>query len=148
MGAEPLRYYMVETAKKEMNNKGGKKFWSWYGFNGRIPWCAIFVSWVANQNGVLGTAYPKFAGVGVGRNWFVKNNAYKKRGTYTPKPGDLIFFDWEVNGRLDHVGMVEKVENGKVYTLEGNSNGDTSRAKEYPLNSKYINGYGIPNYNV
>ena len=148
LGDEPLRYYMVETARAEMGNVGGKKFWKWYGFNGRIPWCAIFVSWVANQNGVLDTAYPKFAGVGVGRNYFKSKNAYKKRGTYTPKPGDLIFFDWEVNNRLDHVGMVEKVEDGKVYTLEGNSKGDTARAKVYPLNSKYIDGYGIPDYNV
>ena len=148
LGPEPLRYYIVETARKEMGNVGGKKFWSWYGFNGRIAWCCIFVTWVANQNGVLGTAIPKVAGVSSMYSFFNKNNAYKKKGTYTPKPGDIIFFDWEGKGKLQHVGIVDKVENGKVYTLEGNSKGDTARAKEYPLNSKYIKGYGVPNYNV
>ncbi len=148
LGAEPLRYYMVQTAKAEMGNVGGKKFWSWYGFNGRIAWCAIFVSWVANQNGVLDIAYPKAAGVSTFYKYFTNRNAYKKRGTYTPQPGDIIFFDWNTDGRLDHVGLVEKVEDGKVFTLEGNSKGDTARAKSYPLTSKYVKGYGVPNYKI
>lgn len=65
-----------------------------------------------------------------------------------PKVGDIIFFDWtdSHDGRADHVGIVEKCENGKVYTIEGNSNGDICRAKEYDINSSAILGYGTPIY--
>lgn len=57
---------------------------------------------------------------------------------------NIIFFDWEVNGRPDHVGIVEKAENGRVYTIEGNSN-DEVRAKSYSLAYKCIFGYGMIN---
>ena len=69
----------------------------------------------------------------------------KEKG-YIPREGDIIFFDWEVDGNVNHVGIVEKVENGKVYTVEGNSTNDTCRQKEYDINSKYIFGYGTPAY--
>ena len=58
------------------------------------------------------------------------------------KHGDIIFFDWadSNDGKADHVGIVEKVENGKVYTVEGNSTGDTCRQKEYSIDSRVILG--------
>lgn len=64
------------------------------------------------------------------------------------KVGDIIFFDWEDSndGKADHVGIVEKVEEGKVYTIEGNS-GDTCCRKNYDINSSVILGYGTPIYN-
>ena len=64
------------------------------------------------------------------------------------KHGDIIFFDWadSNDGRADHVGIVEKAVDGKVYTVEGNSNGDTCRQKEYSVNSSVILGYGTPAY--
>ena len=52
--------------------------------------------------------------------------------------GDIIFFDWETDGSPDHVGIIEKVDNNKVYTIEGNSTDDTARQKEYSINSKGI----------
>ena len=62
--------------------------------------------------------------------------------------GDIIFFDWadSNDGQADHVGIVEKCENGKVYTVEGNSSGDMCRQKEYVINSSVILGYGTPEY--
>lgn len=65
-----------------------------------------------------------------------------ERKKYTPNSGDLIFFDCEQNGGVDHVGVVEKVKNGKVYTIEGNSS-DEVKAKNYSLTNKSIYGYGI-----
>lgn len=64
------------------------------------------------------------------------------------KHGDIIFFDWadSNDGKAEHVGIVEKVENGKVYTVEGNSTGDTCRQKEYSIDSSVILGYGTPMY--
>lgn len=55
----------------------------------------------------------------------------------------IIFFDWDGNGVSDHTGIVEKVENGRVYTIEGNT-ADSCRERNYPLGYFEILGYGIP----
>lgn len=68
-------------------------------------------------------------------------------------PGMIIFFDWDSpggasdpqDGESDHTGIVQKVENGKVYTVEGNS-GDSVRLREYPIGYYEILGYGVPAY--
>lgn len=67
---------------------------------------------------------------------------------YEPRPGDIIFFDWDDGGQdssSDHVGIVEKVENGRIYTIEGNS-GDSCRQNSYPIGYYEIYGYGTPAY--
>lgn len=142
-----LRYYhigngnIVLVAKSQIGNVGGEKYWSWYGFKSRVSWCACFVSWCANESGDLDKTIPKFSGTYEGEMWFKHHDKWKSRN-YTPSPGDIIFFDWEQNDGVDHVGIVEKVENGKVYTIEGNSR-DEVREKSYFLNYKSIYGYGI-----
>lgn len=142
-----LRYYhigegnIVLVAKSQIGNTGGSKYWKWYGFNSRVEWCAIFVSWCANESGDLDKTIPKFAGTYEGEMWFKHHDKWKGKN-YTPSPGDLIFFDWQQNGGVDHVGIVEKVEDGKVYTIEGNSS-DEVKEKSYSLTSKSIYGYGI-----
>ena len=146
-----LRAGMVNTAIAELGNEGGKKFWSWYANWGRFEWCACFLSWVAEQNGIMDVKIPKFIGVGIGADWFKRKNQYKYRKDYTPLPGDIIFIDWDPNNRLDHVGMVLKVEDGKVWTIEGNRKSKTERIdavriQAYDLNSKFITAYGTPSY--
>lgn len=142
-----LRYYhigngnIVLVAKSQIGNVGGKKYWSWYGFKSRVSWCACFVSWCANESGDLDKTIPRFAAVYDGMIWFKNHNKWKSRN-YIPNPGDIIFFDWEQNDGVDHVGIVEKVENGKVYTIEGNSR-DEVRAKSYSLSYNSIYGYGL-----
>lgn len=138
---------IVEVARKELGNVGGQPYWSWYGFKSRVEWCACFVSWCANQcNYIERGIIPKFASCqNEGIVWF-KNHGLWKEKDFIPKQGDIIFFDWESDGKSDHVGIVEEVENGKVYTIEGNSNGDTCRQKEYKINSSVICGYGTPMY--
>lgn len=73
---------------------------------------------------------------------------YGKKEDIIQKHGDIIFFDWDDSndGKADHVGIVERIENNKVYTIEGNSKGDTCRQKEYDINSSSILGYGTPMY--
>lgn len=89
---------------------------------------------------------PKFSSCqSEGIAWFKACGLWKDRN-YVAKSGDIIFFDWENDGHSDHVGIVEKVENGKVYTIEGNSSGDTCRQREYAVNSGVIVGYGTPMY--
>ena len=137
---------MVQIALSQVGNVGGEPYWRWYGFKERVEWCAVFVSWVANQSGYLQAGViPKFSGCQTGIDWFKAMGEWQEKG-YTPKQGDIIFFDWEVDGKVNHVGIVEKVENGKVYTIEGNSTDDTCRQKVYSLNSKVIFGYGTPVY--
>ena len=137
---------IVQIALSQVGNVGGQPYWSWYGFTSRVEWCACFVSWVANQAGYIDTnVVPKFSGVIQGINWFKVVGEWKEAG-FVPNPGDIIFFDWENDGSADHVGIVEKVENNTVHTVEGNSNGDTCRQKEYSINSDVIFGYGTPAY--
>lgn len=156
--AHVLRYYpygraftsggnqaIVEVALTQLGNEGGQPYWSWYGFDGRVEWCACFVSWCADQCSYIESGIiPKFAGCVDGANWFKGNGQWKDR-SYEPSAGDIIFFDWEGDGETDHVGIVEKCENGAVYTVEGNS-GDACRQKQYTVGSSPIYGYGIPAY--
>lgn len=138
-------HQIVEIAKQQVGNVGGEPYWRWYGFDHRIEWCAVFVSWAANKAGVLNDKIPKFAGVYTGIEWFKARGQWQNKG-YLPRPGDIIFFDWEVDGKPNHVGIVEKTEEGYIYTIEGNSTDDGCRAKKYIINSKVIYGFGVPAY--
>ncbi len=119
----------------QVGNEGGEKFWSWYGFSQREKWCA-------NQCGLIASgAVPKFAFCPAGVEWFQSNGKWKDN-SYSPAAGTVIFFDWNGDGVSDHVGIVEKCENGRVYTVEGNSN-DRVQQSIYTLGSNLIMGYGI-----
>lgn len=156
--AHVLRYYpygraftsggnqaIVEVALTQLGNEGGQPYWSWYGFEGRVEWCACFVSWCADQCGYIESGIiPKFAGCVDGANCFKGNGQWQDRN-YEPQAGNIIFFDWEGDGETDHVGIVEKCENGVVYTVEGNS-GDACRQNQYTVGSSSIYGYGVPAY--
>lgn len=143
---------IVKVALSQVDNVGGQPYWSWYGFNSRVEWCACFVSWCFNECGYLdtGTA-PKFAGCVGGVEWFRSHGQWADN-TIEPAPGMIVFFDWNdpngasgpQDGEADHVGIVEKCENGIVYTIEGNS-GDTCRQNQYPVGYYEILGYGILN---
>lgn len=137
---------IVEIALSQLGNAGGQPYWSWYGFHSRAEWCACFVSWCADQCGYIDAGIiPKFATCqSQGVPWF-KDRGQWQEGSYTPSSGDIIFFDWEGDGSSDHVGIVERVENGTVYTVEGNS-GDAVKQRNYPIGSRVIYGYGIPMY--
>lgn len=135
---------MVELAAKQIGNRGGEPYWRWYGYNYRVEWCAAFISWLANELGYLNTLIPKTASVPTMVRWFRANGQLQKK-TYEPKPGEIIFFDWNVDGHPDHVGLVEKVKNGRIYTIEGNSK-DECRRRDYPITSKYVHSYGTPLY--
>ena len=91
-----------------------------------------------------GGVIPKFSRCSDGVRWFESKGRFRD-GSYTPVAGDIIFFDWEGDGETDHVGIVEKCENGVVYTVEGNS-GDACRQKQYTVGSSSIYGYGVPAY--
>ena len=136
---------ILSVAAMQIGNSGGQPYWSWYGFGSRVEWCACFVSWCANECGYIDAGIiPKFASCDVGMNWF-KNHSLWQTNTYTPREGDIIFFDWDNDGLANHVGIVEKVKDGKVHTIEGNS-GDACKKLEYNSGDSRILGYGVPAY--
>ena len=123
----------------------------WYGLNNQ-PWCDIFVSWCANEAKVQ-ELIPKSSYVPDRLTYYKKKNAFYKRGTYTPRPGDLALFDFNSNGTPDHIGIVGKVQGSTLYTIEGNtsgsggsSNGDGVYRKSRSLTSGGILGYCVPAY--
>ena len=140
---------IVSVALSQVGNVGGEPYWSWYGFSGRVEWCACFVSWCANECGYIDTGViPKYAGCVNGVQWF-KDRGQWMDGSAEPAPGMIIFFDWDdengQDGLSDHTGIVEKVENGRVYTIEGNS-GDSVRQNSYPVGHYEVLGYGCPDF--
>ena len=140
---------IVSVALSQVGNVGGEPYWSWYGFSGRVEWCACFVSWCANECGYIDTGViPQYAGCVNGVQWF-KDRGQWMDGSAEPAPGMIIFFDWDdengQDGLSDHTGIVEKVENGRVYTIEGNS-GDSVRQNSYPVGHYEVLGYGCPDF--
>ena len=152
-----LRYYVfgriptgtgsqaiVQVALTQEGN-GGDIYWSWYGFSSREEWCACFVSWCADQCGYIEAGViPKFSLCSAGMEWFESQGQFMD-GSYVPATGDLVFFDWGNDGSVDHVGIVESVVDGTVYTVEGNS-GDKVARRSYPIGYGQIVGYGVPTY--
>ena len=143
-GTRPGNTAIVDLAKQQVGNVGGYPYWSWYGFNSRVEWCACFVSWCYGQ---MGLSEPRFAACqSQGIPWFTSHGQWGARGYENIAPGDAIFFDWDLDGSADHVGLVIGRDANRVYTVEGNS-GDACKIKSYPLDYACIKGYGLMNWN-
>ena len=142
-GTRPGNSELVELAKRQVGNVGGQPYWSWYGFNSRVEWCACFVSWCYGQ---MGLSEPRFAGCqSQGVPWFQSHGQWGARGYDNLAPGDAIFFDWDLDGSADHVGIVIGTDGSRVYTVEGNS-GDACKIRSYDVNYECIKGYGLMNW--
>jgi len=126
----------------------GEYFSEWYigsyadnpGWNAETPWCACFISWAVDQCSEDLAVVPRYAKVEDFRSSF---DVFSWK-TYSPDPGDIIFFDWVVNETdyAQHVGVVTAVENGIAYTIEGNADGQVAR-RAYMLDDPRILGYGV-----
>lgn len=137
---------MVQVALSQVGNVGGEPYWRWYGFEERIEWCAVFVSWVANELGYIeANVIPKFSYCQNAIDWFKAMGEWKEAG-FIPSSGDIIFFDWEGDGVVNHVGIVKETKDGIIYTVEGNSTNDTCLEQSYSIDSSVIVGFGTPNY--
>lgn len=145
---------IVEAARQELEasdeNIGGTKYKEWYGMDGN--WCAMFVTWCADQCGYVEAGIvPKSASVAELHAWYEAKGAYYGKAGYTPKAGDLIFF--EGPGR-SHVGIVESWDAAAfvVGTIEGNVQGNHDHTKSrvarysWPISSPDITGFGVPDY--
>lgn len=142
-GSRPGNQAVVDLAKSQVGNVGGYPYWSWYGFGSRVEWCACFVSWCYGQ---MGLSEPRFSACqSQGIPWFQSHGQWGARGYDNLAPGDAIFFDWDLDGSADHVGIVIGTDGSRVYTVEGNS-GDACKIKSYDLNYECIKGYGLMNW--
>lgn len=167
------RYAFLKTLADQYDSRGEilkgdtsryKYFSEWYignyadhpGWNQYTPWCGCFLSWGADQlKNSINNAPPRFADVDDGMKLFqdvhFRYGQWRERSTYTPIPGDYVFFDWD--GRNDpdggndpdHVGAVLCVEGNFLYTIEGNSGGRVA-VHRYNLNDQRIVGYGVLNW--
>lgn len=142
---------LVTLALSQLGNEGGEKYWRWAGLSERCPWCALFVSWCADQTGLLATGkIPYFSFVTDGVAWFQANDKWidgslvdSTNYEQVVYPGMLIFFDWAPqDGVPDHVGIVTSASNGYIYTVEGN-NGDAVVETNYAADSESVYGLGI-----
>lgn len=112
-------------------------------------WCACFVNWCLNQarydkaSSEIGCW--KWVGELKTMNMWQDSAAYK--GTYTPKPADMIFFNWKnTNTNSGHIGYVLYTTDTHVFTIEGNADNNVT-VRSYALNDPCVIGYGTPPYN-
>ena len=156
---DDLRSSVVSIASNEVGYTGTSsysKYGDWYGYQG--GWCTTFVLWCFNkagkQNGVTlnGVIIPRGGNCSSMISWFKDKGRYYSPSKYTPKSGDLIFFDWTGSGTADHVGIVNYTSGTTVYTIEGNCSGKV-KAREYtkkgskPYNNiSSIIGYASPKF--
>ena len=137
---------IVNVANGEVGVSGSpNKYTYWLGSIGgsySYAWCHAFVSWCANQASA-GDKVPRTASCASGVSWFKSKNEWKSRSSgYTPKAGDIIYFDYGSNGTYDHVGIVTSSSGGRVYTIEGNARNAVK------VNGGYSNGYSLSNTDI
>ncbi len=121
---------------------GYTKYGDWYGLP-NADWCAMFVSWCADQAGVDTSTFPKFALCSAGADWFISQGRFQYSGSYAPKAGDLIFYS--SYGDIYHVGLVTGSDDTNVYSIEGNYC-EAVYNVSYPLSYGDILGYATPDY--
>lgn len=116
------------------------------GWTNKYAWCCAFVVWVMYQAGFTTSQIMRTGSCTAERKFLVSKGQYSPRGSYTPLPGDIIYFHFS-SGHADanHTGIVEKTDGSKVYTIEGNTSNKCAR-RSYSLNSGSIMGYGRPVY--
>ena len=142
-GTRPGNQAVVDIAKSQVGNVGGQPYWSWFGFTSRVEWCACFVSWCYGQ---MGLSEPRFSACQAqGIPWFQSHGQWGGPDYANIAPGDAIFFDWNSDGKADHVGIVVGTDGSRVYTVEGNS-GDACKVRSYSLTYECIKGYGLMNW--
>lgn len=124
------------------------KYGEWYGMNGQA-WCAMFVSWCANQASISTNTIPKFALTETGmkkfKSWGQFEDSIQYGGTYTPQPGDIFFLSNDENDTY-HTGIVLSVSGNTMTCIEGNTNNNKVEIKARKLTATSLRGFGTPIY--
>ena len=120
-----------------------------YGYG--YEWCQAFVGYCAAHAGIDKNIIPYNPGTATCKSFFTSRNLWNDSryhgGSYTPKRGDIIYFQWDgKKGEPSHVGIVTDCDGAIVYTIEGNTGHDQVKAKNYAIESPDIQGYATPKY--
>ena len=120
-----------------------------YAVKNSDDWCDIFTTVIFQREG-LSDLIGRECGVERHIHIFKRLGIWNEDGNSTPKAGDIITFNWDQNsqqndGWADHIGIVEKVENGIIHTIEGNSNNVVKR-NTYRIGHGNIRGFATPRY--
>jgi len=120
-----------------------------YAVKNSDDWCDIFTTVIFQREG-LSDLIGRECGVERHIHIFKRLGIWNEDGNSTPKAGDIITFNWDQNsqqndGWADHIGIVEKVENGIIHTIEGNSNDEVKR-NTYRIGHGNIRGFATPRY--
>lgn len=136
---------LLKIAENEIGNTNESSYLAITGTKEGDSWDSEFVSWVANKAGYVEAGIiPKFGTATEGVDWFKENNSFKTT-EYTPKAGDIVFYDYDGDGVTDHTGIVTAFANNQVNTVEGGVS-DVVRKSSYKLNDSKIVGFGVPDY--
>ena len=114
-------------------------------------WCAYFISWCASQAGIPSSIVPRLGNCVTLTEWYRSRSIYYSHSSgYIPKPGDMVFYNWDGGSGAQHIGIVTGVSGSNLYTIEGNTGGDEGymcNGRTRNLNESYVLGYGVPKYN-
>ena len=130
----------IGTTEKPIGSNR-QKYGAWFGMDG-VAWCAIFVSWCASHAGVSSVVPDSFSSVSQFQSWFSNKGLYRKKGSYTPQPGDIMI---QKSAGASHIGIVESVNSSGFTAIEGNASNRVQRVT-YNFNNSKISGYGCPNW--
>ena len=135
---------IIDIAMGELNTLEGTTGWSKYGQSG--AWCAAFASYVLKAAGVTGL--PMSHSCETWKNQLKSANRWGSAGTYTPKAGDIVFYDWTGDGIADHVGIVTSYNGDTIHTIEGNTkdpSGSTTTDGVFAKsrNTRRVIGYAV-----
>ena len=166
IAASQLGYHESSSSGKLAGNikssRNYTEYGRYYGYNG-VPWCAIFVNWVARQNGISRSVVPKYCAVRHYYSYYrnrrlVRSWSQVRTGKYTPKKGDIIFYSYVYGGTTHHIGYVEDISRTgskiTITTIEGNRSDKVSRVKmtlkksntRGKISGYYITGFSSPKY--
>jgi hypothetical protein len=150
------RQQVISIAQSQLGTREGTnnytKYGVWYSsYVGssvyqHAAWCAMFVSWCGNQAGLSSDIFYYHAYCPSGVSWYQKKGEWKWKG-YAPKMGDIVYYDWNGDRVVDHVGLVESYNSstGNITTIEGNYS-DQVKRRTINYKSSSIFGYASPNY--
>ena len=136
--------YTQSGRNYEVDDAGGKhgytRYGAWYG-DPYSEWCAMFASFCLHYAGVAQADVPYAAGCVYWTERLEDAGLYKSAGDYTPKTGDLVFFDTDGDGASDHVGIVTELRGETMETVEGNVGGEVVE-KRHELTDEDVFGFG------
>jgi len=142
----PSAQLIIDIARREMQAGAKESDRSFHKYTmGRTEaWCADFVSWVLREAGTPFTGGRdgwNIAAVSGVKAWFEKNGEYNPKGTYMPRPGDVVIMKNGVLPYRSHVTFVVAVNGDEITTIGGNES-DTIKERTHNRNAAYITGYG------